>query len=83
MRFRFREAPEWFYDHILNYYTDELHSIQKEANIDPDRDPDKFKQIALDFFTKKGFDVWLDEDNRLWFDIDQDSPKWTLEILRN
>ena len=28
MQFAFRDAPEWFYDHLIKYYIDELHSIQ-------------------------------------------------------
>jgi hypothetical protein len=42
-----------------------------------------FKEIALDYFSNKGFTVWLDEENHLWFDVDSNSPKWTFEILRN
>ena len=83
MKFAFRYAPEWFHDHILKYYTDELHAIQKAAKTIPDYDDKRFKQIAVDFFTSKGFTVWLDEENHLWFEIDQHSPKWTFEILRN
>jgi len=83
MQFSFRYAPKWFHDHILNYYTDELHAIQKAAETIPDYDDKRFKQIAVDFFTSKGFTVWLDESNHLWFDVDPDSAKWTFEILRN
>jgi hypothetical protein len=82
MRFRFRESPKWFYDHVLNYYTDELHAIQKAALTIPDYDDQRFKQIAVDFFIHKGFTVWLDEENHLWFDVDSNSAKWTFEILR-
>ena len=83
MQFSFRYAPKWFHDHILNYYTDELHAIQKAAETIPDYDDQRFKQIAVDFFTSKGFTVWLDESNHLWFDVDLDSAEWTFEILRN
>ena len=83
MRFRFREAPKWFHDHVLNYYTEELYNIQKAANIEPTYSDQKLKQITVDFFIDKGFTVWLDEDNQLWFDVDPDSTKWTFEILRN
>ena len=47
MKFRFREAPEWFYDHVLNYYTEELHNIQKAANTEPTYSDQKFKEIAV------------------------------------
>ena len=83
MQFRFREAPKWFHDHVLNYYTEELHNIQKAANTEPIYSDQKFKEIAVDYFTSKGFTVWLDADNHLWFDVDPDSAKWTWEILRN
>jgi hypothetical protein len=83
MQFSFRYAPKWFHDHILNYYTDELHAIQKAAETIPDYDDQRFKQIAVDFFTGKGFTVWLDKSNHLWFDVDLNSAKWTFEILRN
>ena len=83
MRFRFREAPEWFYTHVLNYYTEELHNIQKAAKTIPDYDDQRFKEIAVEFFTREGFTVWLDQDNHLWFDVDPDSTKWTFEIIRN
>jgi hypothetical protein len=83
MQFSFKYAPKWFHDHILNYYTDELHAIQKAAETIPDYDDQRFKQIAVDFFTSKGFTVWLDESNHLWFEVDPDSAKWTWEILRN
>jgi hypothetical protein len=83
MQFSFMYAPKWFHDHILNYYTDELHAIQKAAETIPDYDDQRFKQTAVDFFTSKGFTVWLDESNHLWFEVDPDSAKWTFEILRN
>ena len=83
MKFRFREAPEWFYDHVLNYYTEELHNIQKAANTEPTYSDQKFKEIAVEYFTRKGFTTWLDEENQIWFDVDPDSTKWTWEILRN
>jgi hypothetical protein len=82
MQFRFREAPKWFHDHILNYYTDELHAIQAALTV-PDYNDRKFKEVAVEFFTSKGFTVWLDQDNHLWFDVDPNSTKWTFEILRN
>jgi hypothetical protein len=66
MQFSFRYAPKWFHDHILNYYTDELHAIQKAAETIPDYDDQRFKQIAVDFFTGKGFTVWLDKSNHLY-----------------
>lgn len=83
MQFAFRNAPEWFYDHIIKYYTDDLYRIQKTLGVDPKLHNNReFKQITVDYFTEKGFTVWLDEDDTLWFDIDQDSTKWTYEILR-
>lgn len=83
MRFRFRNSPEWFRDHILEYYTQELHDIQKAVNTEPTYSDQKFKEIAVKYFTNKGFTVWLDEDNYIWFDVDANSAKWTFEILRN
>jgi len=83
MQFRLRESPEWFTTHLLNYYTDELHAIEQVAKTDPNYNDQRFKQIAVDFFINKGFTVWLDQDNYLWFDVDADSAKWTFEILRN
>ena len=61
----------------------QLHAIQKAAKTIPDYNDKRFKQIAVDFFTSKGFTVWLDESNHLWFEVDLDSAKWTWEILRN
>lgn len=82
MKFVFRDAPEWFHDHILKYYIDELHQIQKSQQSDWTKDK-LFKQIAVDFFTNKGFTVWLDKNNHIWFDVDVTEAKWTFEILRN
>ncbi len=83
MQFAFRNAPEWFATHILNHYVDELHNIQKAAKTIPDYNDQQFKQIAVDYFSSKGFTVWLDADNHIWFEVDQHSPKWTFEILRS
>jgi hypothetical protein len=83
MKFAFGDAPEWFRDHVLNYYTEELHNIQKAAKTIPDHNDQKFKEIAVDYFRNKGFDAWLDQENHLWFDVDPDSVKWTFEILKN
>ena len=81
MQFRFRDAPEWFYGHILKYI-DELHSIQMAGKKTKEYNDSVFKQIAVEFFTKKGFKVWLDKNNQLWFDVDANSAEWTFEILR-
>jgi len=81
MQFRFRDGPEWFHDHILKYI-DELHSIQMAGKKSKEYNDSEFKQIAVEFFTNKGFQVWLDKNNQLWFDIDPDSARWTFEILR-
>jgi hypothetical protein len=78
-----RNAPKWFCDAIYRYYADELHEIEKAAKTIPNYTDQRFKQIAVDFFIHKGFTVWLDEENHLWFDVDSNSPKWTFEILRN
>jgi hypothetical protein len=43
----------------------------------------KLKEIVVEFFTNKGFTVWLDKENHLCFDVDPDSAKWTYEILRS
>jgi hypothetical protein len=83
MQFSFRDAPEWFSTHVMNNYINELHAIEQVEKTDPKYNDQKFKQIAVDFFINKGFDVWLDKDNHIWFEIDQHSPKWTFEILRN
>ena len=83
MQFRMRNAPKWFCDAIYRYYADELHEIEKAAKTIPNYTDQRFKQIAVDFFIHKGFTVWLDEENHLWFDVDSNSPKWTFEILRN
>jgi hypothetical protein len=81
MQFRFRDGPEWFHDHILKYI-DELHSIQMAGKKSKEYNDSEFKQIAVEFFTRKGFEVWLDKNNQLWFNIDPDSAEWTFEILR-
>lgn len=83
MQFRFRDAPEWFGDHVFQYYIDELHRIHMAAKKGKEYNDKKFKEIAVEYFTDKGFEVWLDKDNLLWFDIDPNSPKWTFEILRS
>jgi hypothetical protein len=83
MQFAFREAPEWFCNIIYKHYIDELHTIEQVAKTIPDYNDQRFKEIAVDYFTRKGFTVWLDQDNHLWFDVDPDSAKWTFEILRN
>ncbi len=83
MQFAFRDAPEWFSTHLMNSYIDELHAIEQVAKTDPNYNDQRFKQIAVEFFTSKGFTVWLDEENHIWFEVDQHSPKWTFEILRS
>lgn len=83
MQFLFRDAPEWFHDHFLKYYLDELHSIQIAAKKSAEYNDEQFKRIAVEFFTNKGFKVWLDKNNQLWFDVDSDSAEWTYEILRS
>lgn len=83
MQFAFRDAPEWFGDHILKYYIDELHNIQMARKKSKEYNDEHFKRIAVEFFTNKGFEVWLDKNNQLWFDVDQTESKWTFEILKN
>jgi hypothetical protein len=78
-----RNAPEWFCNLIFRHYTEELHNIQKAANTEPTYSDQKFKEIAVDYFTEKGFTVWLDAENHICFDVDPNSAKWTFEILRN
>ena len=82
MQFAFRDAPEWFYAHILKYYINELHSIQMASKKSSEYIDEQFKRIAVEFFTNKGFNVWLNEAGQLWFAIDPDSAEWTFEILR-
>ena len=79
MQFRMKNAPKWFCDVIYKHYIDELHAIEQ----DPNYNDQKFKEIAVEYFTCEGFTVWLDKENRLCFDVDPDSPKWTFEILRS
>jgi hypothetical protein len=84
MQFRFRDAPIWFSDHLMENYINELHELQKKENrLAPNFDETGFKRIAVEFFTTKGFKVWLDSDLHLWFDVDFTGPKWTYEILRS
>jgi len=84
MKFRFRDGPVWFSDHVMENYINELHKIQKkQKTLIPDFNEIKFKQLAVDFFSMKGFTVWLDQDNHLWFDVDFTGPEWTFEILRS
>ena len=83
MQFRMKNAPKWFCDVIYKHYIDELHSIQIAAKKSSEYNDEQFKRIAVEFFTNKGFTVWLDKENRLCFDVDPDSAKWTFEILRS
>lgn len=82
MQFAFRDAPEWFYAHIIKCYIDELHSIQMAGKKNSEFNDEQFKRIAVEFFTNKGFTVWLNQAGQLWFDVDPNSTKWTFEILR-
>ena len=82
MQFRFRDAPIWFSDHLMENYINELHKIQKKQQTLFSNER-RFKEIAVEFFTAKGFTVWLDTDNHLWFDVDFSGPEWTYEILRS
>lgn len=82
MKFRLRDAPEWFANHVINSYIDELHRIIEARKHNPKFNNLEFRQISCSFFKEKGFNVWLDDEGHLWFDIEQDSPKWTFEILR-
>lgn len=82
MRFAFRDAPEWFSDHILKYYIDELHNIKMAAKKGSEYSDEHFKQVAVEFFTNKGFIVWQNNAGQLWFDVDPTDAKWTFEILR-
>ena len=84
MQFCFRDGPVWFGDHLLENYINELHKIQKKAKaLAPDFDEIKFKKLSVEFFTSKGYTVWLDQDNHLWFDVDFTGPEWTFKILRS
>lgn len=82
MQFSFRDAPEWFYNHLIEHYIDELHSIQMAGKKTKEYNDEQFKRIAVEFFTNKGFTVWQNEAGQLWFDVDQNDTKWTFEILR-
>jgi hypothetical protein len=82
MQFAFRDAPEWFYAHIIKCYIDELHSIQMAGKKNSEYNDEQFKRIAVEFFTNKGFTVWLNQAGQLWFDVDPNSTKWTFEIIR-
>lgn len=82
MQFRVRDAPEWFNDHLLSNYVNELHRVQETLKPEPGYTNLEFRQMACEFFKEKGFDVWLDEEGHLWFDIDANSPQWTFEILK-
>ena len=83
MQFRFKNAPKWFCDLIYKYYIDELHSNYMAAKKSAEYDDLKLKEMAVEFFTNKGFTVWLDKNNQLCFDVDPDSARWTYEILRS
>ena len=84
MQFRFRDGPVWFSEHLAENYMNELHRIQKKSKtIGSNFNEIRFKQIAVEFFSKKGFTVWVDSDLNLWFDIDFTGPEWTYEILRS
>ena len=83
MQFRFKNAPEWFCDVIYKHYIDELHSIHKAGKKSAEYNDEQFKRIAVEYFTNKGFTVWLDINNQLCFDVDPDSARWTYEILRS
>jgi len=82
MQFRMKNAPEWFCNVIYKHYIDELHDIHMQIKTTPNYTDLVFKEIALDYFSNKGFTVWLDQGNHLCFDLDPDNPKWFFEILR-
>ncbi len=79
-----RDCPEWFNTLLINNYINELHIIKRKAEQEHSAYDDKqFKNIAVEFFKNKGFIVWLDEKNQLWFDINENDSRWTFEILAN
>ncbi len=83
MQFRIKNAPNWFCDVIYKYYIDELHINYMAAKKSEEYSDLKLKEMAVEFFTRKGFEVWLDKQNHLCFNVDPDSAKWTFEILRS
>lgn len=83
MQFHMKNAPNWFCNVIYKCYIDELHINYMAAKKNEEYNDLKLKEIVVEFFTNKGFTVWLDKENHLCFDVDPDSAKWTYEILRS
>ena len=86
MQFSFRDAPGWFNDYIVDEFLDEFHehahqTRAKEETLKQPRNNDKLLDFAIEFFTAKGLCV-RKQDRQVWFDIDENNPKYFWLILK-
>jgi len=86
MRFSFKECPSWFTNYVVDEFLDEFHSGARATNAVSDslNDPtqrDKLLDYAVEFFTAKEICV-KKQDRQIWFDIDENDPKYFWLILK-
>jgi len=86
MQFSYKDCPSWFNNYIIETYLEEFHTRANFANslketiTDPEH-RDKLIDFAVDFFNHKGITAEK-RDRQLWFDIDENDPKYFWIILK-
>ena len=83
MIFSFNEAPVWFYRWVQNVHIDNLHKLAPMHTFNSTNWAEK-KKICAEYFNRSGITSWYNTiDDQIWFNVDENSPKWTFEILRS
>ena len=76
MKFEFSEGPANFERWLMDTYLNELHVWAVLGDLHKiDNARTKFKPFVVEFFKAKGFETWL-ENNKIWFDIDENDSRW-------
>ena len=86
MQFSFRDAPGWFNEYVIDEFLDEFHTQAHqrgavEESLKNPRNHDKLLDFAVEFFSAKGLCV-RKQDRQVWFDIDENNPKYFWLILK-
>jgi len=86
MQFSFRDAPGWFNGYIVDEFLDEFHEQAHqtgaiEETLKNPRNNEKLLDFAIEFFTDKGLCV-RKQDRQVWFDIDENNPKYFWLMLK-
>lgn len=85
MKFCFSSCPSWFNNYIIEEFLDEFHqAIELSIGLSASRDSAKRNELldfAVEFFKSKG--IQAERQNReLWFNIDENDPKYVWLVLK-